>query len=898
MKRTITIILSIILVLANINLVAFASDDYDEQYYREAIMLLEALKIKESVSDGTLIGESVSRIDFLKAVVRAITNNANLTDVSDSIRYTDIANDAWVVRYAVSVGLISDGYKFYPDDNADLNFARAIINSAAGYEYKEGRYAQTPVESGLMKNLRTESAKSFSLGDAYVLIYNLLSTEKLERHNDAYKLSGSTILYDLYDIELIKGRMVADYESSLYGESISPYTVKIEGVNEDVSLYYGGDTKELLGRYVKAFYKDDEAILITPRYDDDILIDIGSKEYDEYDNSTRRLYYNVFESSNRWETTIKSKYEVLPQNMDIIHNGRFTDEHSKIYSILNDSNEYNIDSLVLIDSDRNGKADLMKVDTYKTAFVSKPNEEANTVKDLVTNKLIDFDGISGDAEVVVLNQDGEEVDFKSIADKSVISIFDNSNDPKKVKIIISKAVVAGRINKITDKDIVIDGEEYKLSKSFKAYRNSLNAGVTYTFYLDHNYNVCGYEIGADSLQNLGGVIKIGVDDADKSVLIFTIYTVDGNTIRLETAEKWKVNGSYVYLSSKNELMYKKADGTEADVLAELRVAFVQYKLSASGKIREIITAKKDANTEELGYTSGMNNPEEVFKNPSKYVLRYKNNGKFFIPDNGSEAAMNFAAVGPDTKIIKMPSANITSGRERYFASGITLKNDDHFPVVTYTLKGSDSITADVLVIVNDSASDPSDSRYYVVKKKSIAINNNEDVGYMLDLYDQSGTELSITTEKCDFPEYDLNKGFTGVSLDIDAGDVIRYGVNSNGDASSFVMVYDADGNKSISQNANSWYVTRRVVSGSVYSTDGDVFTYVTQKEMPDNVDGKLQMGYAKSVILVAPDEGISGYIKAGKVSDMISYVENATGYSNIVYISGYGETSMVVAYLK
>jgi len=888
----------IILMFANMNFTAFASEKFNEQYYREAIMLLEALEIKDGIAKGTLTTESISRIDFLKTVIKAISNKLNLTDVSSDFRYTDVDNDSWAVSYAVSCGLIVDGYKFYPDDDADLEFAKSVITSAAGYEFKDGKYNKAVIETGLISKLRPESAKAFSAGDAYVLIYNLLCAERFERYGDTYELRGNTILSDVYKIEFIKGRMVEDFESSLYGNYTSPYTVMIENSDKAINLYYNGETSELLGRNVKAYYKEDEAILIMPLYEDDILLDIKAKEYAGYDSGKRKLYYNVFEASNRWESSFKVKSEYLPQNMDIIHNDRFTQEHKEVYSILKNADGYNVDSLTLIDTDRNGKSDLMRINTYKTAFVSQPNQNNLTIKDILSKKIIDFDGDDKKTEVVVFNSNGEEIAFGKIPENSVISIFENTDTPEKTKIIVSTSVVSGMVNELSDDKIMIAGEEYLVSENFEAYKNEVKAGATYTFYLDHNYKISGYKLDADILQNLGGVVKIGVSDEDESILIFTIYTIDGNTVKYETANKWKINGSSVYMSSNNKHMYKKEDGSEAGVIENLRVEFIQYRIDSSGKIREIKTAKKDAKTEELGYSAGMNNPEEVFKNPEDYTLVYKHNGKFFMPAMGSESSFNFIGVGTNTKIIKMPSANIISEREKYFDVGVTLKNDDDFPVLGYTLNGSESIVADVIVIVNDSASDPSNSSYYIVKDKCTALNNDGEVGYKLTLYNNSGVETTITTEEYRFPKYDTSLGLTAENLTVDKGDIIKYGVNSKGDASAFIMVYDASEGALATQNPNNWYTSTRVVSGSVYSTEGNHFTYITQKEITGPVDGKLQLGYATSVILVDPDADKKDYIKSGKVSDMTSYLENSFDYANVVYISGYGETRLVVAYLK
>ena len=154
-----------------------------------------------------------------------------------------------------------------------------------------------------------------------------------------------------------------------------------------------------------------------------------------------------------------------------------------------------------------------------------------------------------------------------------------------------------------------------------------------------------------------------------------------------------------------------------------------------------------------------------------------------------------------------------------------------------------------------------------------------------------GTEGSVVTKDMSFPDFD-----TQANLDLDVGDIVKIGFDSLGNASSFIRVFDySDGTVNV-KDANYWYSSKRLINGAVYRVDGDIFEYVAGNSISGDPQGKLQLGYARTVISVDPSARREERVKKVKVSDLTGYVEDASEYSRIIYASGYGETHFLIEY--
>ena len=426
------------------------------------------------------------------------------------------------------------------------------------------------------------------------------------------------------------------------------------------------------------------------------------------------------------------------------------------------------------------------------------------------------------------------------------------------------------------------------------YASELKPGQEYTFALDHNGNISGYRFGISSESDVGNIVKIEEAKNERRRLEFKIFNSSGNFETLRNSDTWRVNGVKVK-SEIGELPYiTDTSGKKTKVTDVLMYEMVYYKLDSSGRIKSISTAKKNAPKGEFGYCSSMNHTETLFTEPAKSYANYKRNGMFFFPYESGTSNMNFVAMSANTKIMLVPSKNITDDREDYYSvkKPDSLRNDYSCTPVGYTFEGEDGMIAQYVAIINDSSSDPdSTSTCYVVKNISCGKNSEGDYGYKIDYMNSSGTEGSVVTKDMSFPDFD-----TQAHLDLDVGDIIKIGFDSLRNASSFIRVFDYSSGSVNIKDANYWYSSNRLVNGAVYRVDGNIFEYVVGNTIFGNPQGKLQLGYARTVISVDPSARREERVKKVSVSDLTGYVENSSEYSRIIYASGYGETNFLIEY--
>ena len=906
MKRAISFIAACILLLS-MNLNVFAAingeDTYNEKLYTDACLLINSLNAGVSVSENSMDSD-ITRIELLRDVYKLLNKGAQLENTyNGSLALTDVAeSDKGYLEFAAYCGLINyrDIY-FYPDKSADFQFAERTLLCLISY-YNDNTINRS-LKNDLIKGIRNSAFSSLKAGDVYVMIYNLLMS------SEPYGVfNGTPILKELYNIEKAKVKLIGDSLSSYSGYAAEG-RVKVEfqnGVIEDMS--YSGETKELLGRYVNMFYnKEEECIsLMTPYKTDDIIAEFNEEQFETYDASSRKIYWKEFKSGDRWDSTYVQKKADIPKSTDIIYNGVFVSDQNSVYDIL-ENNTANIDKIQLIRTGNTSKIDLIKIDAYTTAYVENVNTDGYAIRDKVSGRLIILDPNDDVEEITVKDTDDNPIAFGSIASKSVISIFDIPGPKQRYKLIVSKNTMDGTISTLQRNEkrrsIIADGIEYQIANGLSVYADNMQLNISYILHTDHNGLIAGYEIGSLGIESVGGIISMAFNESDYS-FNFRIYTISGEVKEFTTRNNFKVNGVKAVVNDGFTITVRNEEDFDqtmsiVEFKKYVQKGLVQYKLDGEGKIRDLIMPRKGAKPGNIGYTMGMNNPEGTIENPTNGRMRYKLNNKLFIPDQGSAPGnYNFSAVKADTKVIKIPSSQL-SDRENYFSLGSAdeFRNDYKAPVLAYTFAGENAVTADIIAIVQGGSSAPSDTVFYIVKKIMESVNKEDNIGNLIQCVNaQTGAEEEFTTATKKFPEYG-----TGTDLKISVGDIIQIGTNAYGDAASFKLKYRCSTREVENKNDTNWYADMRLVKGEVYSVGDSHFTYICLPKNEQSIDPSkeydLQIGTCKSVISVVKNDDRDDYdIKVGTPSSLVGYSENPDNYSRIIYITIYGEVRACIEY--
>ena len=265
---------------------------------------------------------------------------------------------------------------------------------------------------------------------------------------------------------------------------------------------------------VKAFYNTDErAVLMIESYDD-IIAEIDNSTSLYYDSSSRELKWEKSRQESLWSESVREGKAVLPKDMDIVFNDRFTTKHSNVYGILESSDEYNIDGITLFDRDGDGKADLMKVSVYRTGVVSAVDAARMIIKGKDSESIIDYKKEQPEPELKITDKNGNSVKLADIKKNSVLSIFSRIDsargETETIRIIVSTDAVSGNVSdkrRTADGYAVgITGTQYMLAKGAEKLADSIKIGKNYTVYTDHNGRIAGFKMKGGTGTNIGAVI--------------------------------------------------------------------------------------------------------------------------------------------------------------------------------------------------------------------------------------------------------------------------------------------------------------------------------------------------------------------------------------------------------
>lgn len=893
MKRIIALIISAAMLLS---CTAFAADTEETAagYYDEAAEVIAALGIAEKTDNKN---EQVTRLDALKAVVNILTRNADYEADGKDLPFVDVPSAEYrSVSYALATGLITgDSVYFRPADSADFKFAETLMTKAMLlYDYP---YMNSSRRAQLSNKLNLKSDIGFTKSDLYVMLYNMLCADNMNMMYGIFKIKSESALVTANEWEAYSGSVCKEG----YVRLESRQTGKV------FNLRYDGDSEQFLGRMVKVFYNsDDYAVLMINSYDD-VIAEIDNSSFLYYDSSKREIRWKKGTQGSLWNETVKEGKAVLPKDMDIVFNNRFTTKHSEVYSILEGSDKYNIDEITLYDCNGDGSTDLMKISAYQTEVVDYVDASRMIIKGRNEESIIDFSKEKPEPELKITDENGNTVKLSDIKQNSVLSIFSKldktQSNTERIKITVSSTKLLGNVSEKSKTDdeykINLSGTEYILANGIKKSADSIKVGKNYTLYTDHNGRVAGFEMSSGTGTNIGAVVDIGTEGALSVKLIFKIYSADGEMIKVNASENLEIDGAKIKFENEKLPFYTDDSGTKTYVKEALRGRVVKYTVNNDGYLSSVELPKKNAGDGEFGYTAGINDTADIMKNASRYKLIYKTNGKYFLPGWSSNHAMNFVGIDNSTRIIKIPSENITENREEYFQKGTVsgFSNDQTYAVIGFNANGGNKTVADVVAVVTDVSVDFTNAPYYVVKDICETINKSETIGYELTLINKNGTESKITTAEAEFPEFDSEgKKYTGNNVSIEKGDVIRYSVNSYGDACAFILDYDCSAGTAREQNADSFYASTRLVFGSVYKAGGSTFAYTSGKTVTD--ESEVWLGSTSRVITVEVNPRNNVSVSNGTPSTMIGYTDDKERYSYVIYATQNGECNIVVEYRR
>lgn len=863
MKKILCTILTILLAISPLCVNAATS-------YEKALSRITPFKLFEEKEPDDIVtrGEAVQAL--IKILVRAELPNDGMTS-----RFADVDADSDVapyINYACTLGYLSgiDGTHFAPDSPITAQQFVKVAVSALGYKLqaeKEGGYPDGYMSIALRLKLLegvNYTRDSFSYAAAVRIIDNMMDTKTLEAvyDLDKYELSEDTLYEQMLrygDMKSIKGIVTAVGKAALKGYApLEKGEISVGGIKMD----YSSADISILGKTVSVSVRDDDTTripLVESIYEEKVNeeVVIEARDLTKLDKNEAASYDE--------ETRDKNNYSF--SNPSVIYNGR----------LLSDAEEVQIaipvgGSVRALSNNGDNIYDVMFIDEYESFIVERVQEVSHSIylKDDKTfrgSRGIGLDFDDDDKEYEILSSNGEEVDFSSIGENSVISIWASKNSDA-VKIVVCDKVLSGTITaKGDDSEFFLDDKEFSIYEPVRAeFLANYGLGQSGSFALNHADEIVG--IVGELLRDgyYGYTIGFGYGkglNAPAQIKVLNAGTKEKVTEKEDQTEKTYynlLNGDVQIYEFADKVKYIDSAGNESRVnssklvQAEFYRAAVFFQLNSEGKIRTIEV---------------YNVPEyETAKQPAYYEYYFNS----IIGSFGGYAAKDAFYMGASTQLICVPT-NSTPVDDDYGVD-VSIYDDAKYTIMPVNIN-ADTQIAECAILISEMDSTTvkpiktTDEVAVIGKVRRVL---NEDKGG----YDY---EFEILKgEKVEKAYLGEDSAIENVAKILRAGDLIKYNKKLSGEIGNIQYL------ESLSALGDSFFINREDSENEVvYAPVENIEVNRLDNELNEKVDYLTITvnGRSKPYTILREDgamvytyEKDSGEVRAATSDEIIAGVSN------------------------
>lgn len=872
--------------------------------------------------------QSVTRAEFVNAVVRCLVNNSGAKDRSNLVNWNedvfeDVKSDYWAsynIAFAKKQGIIvgnSDNL-FNPDANLNLDAAVKICVEALGYLPAATAYGGFPTgyyvaadKIGLYYEALDKTA--LTKGEAATIIRSMLESIPMKSNytdkeviKEFPKINDDTLLNITFNIRNFEGVVISnEYTSYDSTTNQKDGMVRIRSVsNGNSGVFEVGESNadDYIGRNVIVYYYDLKPykLFFAEPMDNVDFVSINGNDIIEASFEDKEIKFEVVESINRWEDKKVEKKVKIPVKINIIHNGIFSSDIKRVFDIINGTIDENIHKIDLYDNDSDGRYDLMSVISYYTVYAEYVSDNSLnlTVSDSYTNKGINIDKTDSSKKVRRYTSDGIEMPNFGIGEGSVVSVAKATGDIELYNLYITKdkttcVVEAIQHEKILTKDHMYNvsntvknmikdvstGEKYSLDELF-------NLGDEYTIHLDNNRNVArfthvdpGYDTYYKMVKNKDDfiyIIDVYENPERPSEIIADVVTLEGEIKHLLTSNDLKIDDKKVSMRGKSGISKDEAIGM-------IKGKLVLYKLDEEGKLKSVTLPKEAGSDNVFSYCEGINQTEGPL-----YLKHRGTPHAFFDKELGS------AIINSKTTILWVPHKDLVDKGVDYSlyckrGAMSDFKSDQKYYVNAYKTKAS-SVVADILVAHDDGKSKiTSFSRPIIVEKVVNAVNKSGN--FSQKIYGmQDAKEVEICSSQPTF------KDKSGAELKISSGDIVRCDLDAKGDCIIADVKFDYD---NYVDDTGGFSQTYRVARGSVYYKDATAFYFVVNKwdiTQDDIIPKNLECQLCTSSVKFFEVDVKNETVKVANAASLVGYKFDQKNYSKVVVANSHGSADLVVIY--
>lgn len=414
----------------------------------------------------------------------------------------------------------------------------------------------------------------------------------------------------------------------------------------------------------------------------------------------------------------------------------------------------------LIDNDRDGRADVIRLNVYDTLIVSAVSVGSSIITGEFSyagclNRL-DLEAYKNDGGRVAIYMDGKRVSIGDIQAGDVLSVFaSRESGRKRAEIFVSKNkmnAVAGEYRK-EEKELLLGDVIYKISDAYykanakgEVFAQSITVGSYYTFYLDINNKIAGVRSERSTLQ-YGYLKQVGEGQSSlDTTLKLRVFSADGEWEMLDVSSKLELNGESVKASE----VRAKIDAAAGGVIG--------YSLNRSGEVSRLELP--------LAYESGMSAARLNTTGVQSHAFRYAT----------TSFDCNYYMTG-DTKVIFVPSDAEYLSDESLYDVGNNYSFTSN-ATVSYIGYGRDEYCFLDVALVTRSSTEVQrvGNTNYLVRKIST-------------ISDENGQTTQVTVSSNAYLGISFAAKDSSVLQGVKKGDIIKIHINAEGYIDKFEHTY-------------------------------------------------------------------------------------------------------------
>jgi len=811
---------------------------------------------------------TLTRAEFAVLLMEyVVPDDTTIPATLDQIIFLDVSPSDWFARhvtFAVTQGYIAghpDG-SFRPHDNITLAEAMTIAVEVLGHRLNAQSWGGFPAgymaaasRAGLLINISGTLNYTVTQSAAAQLFYNMLDAQMMEARvfgetvtlvptvtfgDRTFRLARSTGVLQAFGVRRISGNIATSADSVVIGGVV--YNKR------------GNDLEAILGAEINFYYRINDGsnndFVFGEISDRVMILEVDRRSFAGYEN---RVLSHRNAAGRVVGATISGSAYIMFNGAPLVG-----DQFST--GLYNDMVQ---GRFILIDNNRDGVFDVVRIISEVNYIVSTVDDEENYITDRYGLPLLFLDVNSGSYTARIMDAQGNTMALDRIAPLDVVTVI-RSLEGDFVDAFVSKSSVTGIISELDVGDYVttvtINGEEFVFSPLLRqALAEGAHAGLNARFLLDMHGEIAyfdtygvldglrfGYIIAFDTRGSvLEPTLLVRIFDQDGRFNTFTVNNrsmIDGMTPTFSLAEDFVDNRNNPTRPAR--ALTEQLWGNGFDFRHQL----VRFRLNTDGEVIEIDTVvpNVDENVGNQlrllhvrGYEDALSTdfPRRNIKQPVAGEMLLANVGMFTLS--------GLVSFTPSTLVFTIPHDPINAAESGFhvgiptsqFNSAATLANGTWYHFDAFRVN-TETLSAEVLVKYanNVEAMVNSDSRIAVVDTMTQMFNDDGEPVTRLRLLGEgvpvntfvpaniSLTNVRVPAVRIPNPANDqvglaqtaLVFGATA-TFPVEPGDIVRVALNYRNEVVDIEILFKYSLNEMVPQNP----ITQNIVTQNVM-LDGEM----------------------------------------------------------------------------